>query len=139
MMFRLAGEGRRNESFGAALLEEIIYRHRPSGNGWLGFRRFATPINHGPTRLACAIHLDDIVAEQIPIPNDERAGGEIIGEFLSDFLFSFVTVITGASDLRGEDRCAFQKLHAGRLPRVKRGVGAERFTMGKIYFEPCII
>ena len=26
--------------FGAALLEEIIYRHRPSGNGWLGFGHF---------------------------------------------------------------------------------------------------
>jgi len=120
-------------------LEEIIYRHCPSGNGWLGFRHFTTPINHRLARPACAIYLDDIIAEQIYIPNDQRAGGKIIGKFLSDFFFSFVAVITGASDLYGKDRCAFQKLHAGRFSSMKCGVGTERFTVGKIYFEPRVI
>ena len=125
--------------FGAALLEEVVYRHCPSGNGWLGFRHFTTPINHRLARPTRAIYLDDIITEQIYIPNDQRAGGKIIGKFSSDFFFGFVTVITGASDLYGKDRCAFQKLHAGRFPRMKRGVGAKRFTAGKIYFESCII
>src|SRR5438552_8553397 len=60
------------------LREELVDRDRPAGQGRLGLRALAASIDTGGVRVARAVDTHHVRAEQIDVPDDLRAGREVV-------------------------------------------------------------
>jgi hypothetical protein len=76
-----------------------------------------------------AIHPDHVGAQQVDVPHDLGAGGEVIGSFAAHRFDGGRAVIVLTPHLGCEVGRAFEELHAGRRAGVPRSVGAERLAV----------
>ena len=107
-----------NESFDvenshpANSVEQIIYRHRPTRHCGFGFCDLPASIDYCVFRIGESIDFENLVAEQIHVPNNKSSSRKVVTSFTGQLAFRRRPVVALASDLDGKRWSAAQKLHA---------------------------
>ena len=116
--------------------KKIIHRHRPTGNGGLGGGDLPAPVDGcGMVSVAIAVDADHVVAQQVHVPNDERAGSEVIGALGEHLALGGGAVVALATNFNSEYRCLWIKLHTRPTTRVESDIGTERLAVRKFNKE----
>jgi hypothetical protein len=119
--------------------EEIVHRHRPSRHGRFGVRDLPASVYPRRLRSARAIDANHLLAQQIDIPDDLRASGEVVGAFDRDLLLGTRRVVSLAPNFDCEYGRALKEPHPGAWAGVVRRVGAERRAMRQIDPERFVV
>src|SRR5436309_970336 len=106
------GESRR-------LLEQLVYRHAPAGDSRLGFGQVAPPVDGATLGVRGAVHPDCLFRKQIDVPDDERAGGEVVGALLGHVALGRGTIVILTAHLSSKGWRTLEELHARAWHRIK--------------------
>src|SRR5947209_6998509 len=66
-------------SLSRGVLEQVVHWHPPARHGRFRVRDVAAPVDRRSIGALGAVASDDILAEQVHVPDDERAGRKIVG------------------------------------------------------------
>lgn len=111
------------------LPKQCIYGHPPSWYGGLGFCHSPVPVDSGLVRSTGSVHFHDILAQQIHLPYDQCAAGEVIGALLLHSLLGCRPTVILATHLHGKDRGALGKPHLHVGTKVVGRIWAEGFPV----------
>src|SRR5438128_1576077 len=85
------------------------------------------------------INANDFIFEHVNVPDDQRAGGEVIAALARHRRFGFRAVIALAADFDGEYGSAIEKLAAAARADIERRVRRERFAIRQVDDEADVI
>ncbi len=91
------------------LSKKIIDRHPPPWHGWFSFCNIPAPVDGWVIRIACPIHPDDLLTEDVYVPYHKRSTGEIISAFHLHLALGSPPIVIFATDFNSENRGTIKK------------------------------
>lgn len=114
------------------LLEEIIYRHCPTGNGRLGFRNLAPTIACRMIRVGSSIDSNCVIVQESNIPHYLCPRHKIVSNLPGNPSLRLGAIIIFTTHFRRKYWRTLKEFHPARFPSVKGGIRAKRFPMRQI-------
>src|SRR5262245_21283336 len=120
-------------------LKKIIDGHPPSWDSRFRFCHIATPIDRRVSRITGPIDLNDIRIEQIHVPHDQGATGEIVSAFCLHGALCCRAIVVLTAHFDRKNGGAFEKAHACPGADMIRGVRAQGVPVRQMDVESFII
>jgi len=84
------------------LPKKIIDRHPPAWHGWFSFCNVPASIDRRVIRITGPVHPDDLLTEDVYVPDHKRPRLEIVGAFRSESILGRVAVVVLAPNFDRE-------------------------------------